>query len=212
MTANSGYSDKRTRAFIEDYNRVVIIVPSAWGATRVEFKVYGGGVETLNNDGFRDPTHGTLMFFAGATDLRNVAKALYQVYEDGFFACENASIAGVIRAKTMYTPFVQPDITQGMVLDPLVYGCNLIVSNDIGSNITYVSLPQGDAYNGMVVRIYEPFITRSARDTAIRGAFAVPGNMGSYSQMTPNMNCIVELTNIGGSQWVVSNPELCTLQ
>ena len=193
-------------------SRLMAVKDSAEADAAVVAGMYGGGVETLNNDGFRDPTHGTLMFFAGATDLRNVAKALYQVYEDGFFACENASIAGVIRAKTMYTPFVQPDITQGMVLDPLVYGCNLIVSNDIGSNITYVSLPQGDAYNGMVVRIYEPFITRSARDTAIRGAFAVPGNMGSYSQMTPNMNCIVELTNIGGSQWVVSNPELCTLQ
>ena len=57
MTANSGYSDKRTRAFIEDYNRVVIIVPSAWGATRDEFKVYGGGVEIPITDFYCNP-HG----------------------------------------------------------------------------------------------------------------------------------------------------------
>ena len=146
-------------------SRLMAVKDSAEADAAVVAGMYGGGVETLNNDGFRDPTHGTLMFFAGATDLRNVAKALCRIYEDGFFVCENASIAGVIRAKTMYTPFVQPNITQGMVLDPLVYGCNLIVSNDISSNITYVSLPQGDAYNGMVVRIYEPFITRSARES-----------------------------------------------
>lgn len=45
--------------------------------------LYGGGVDSLNNAGFKDPTHGILMMFAGATSIQNVAAAKTRIYGDG---------------------------------------------------------------------------------------------------------------------------------
>lgn len=45
--------------------------------------IYGGSDETLNNAGFKDPTHGILMMFAGATNVQSAANAKTRVYGDG---------------------------------------------------------------------------------------------------------------------------------
>lgn len=44
---------------------------------------YGGSDETLNAAGFKDPTHGILMMFAGAENVQSVASAKTRVYGDG---------------------------------------------------------------------------------------------------------------------------------
>lgn len=45
--------------------------------------IYGGGVEALESSGFKDPTHGKLMIFAGASSINKVASAATRIYEDG---------------------------------------------------------------------------------------------------------------------------------
>lgn len=44
---------------------------------------YGGSDETLNAAGFKDPTHGILMWFAGAQNVQSAASAKTRVYGDG---------------------------------------------------------------------------------------------------------------------------------
>ncbi len=44
---------------------------------------YGGSDETLNAAGFKDPTHGILMMFAGAENVQSAANAKTRVYGDG---------------------------------------------------------------------------------------------------------------------------------
>lgn len=44
---------------------------------------YGGSDETLNAAGFKDPTHGILMWFAGAENVQSAANAKTRVYGDG---------------------------------------------------------------------------------------------------------------------------------
>lgn len=45
--------------------------------------LYGGGVESLNNAGFKDPTHGILMMFSGSASIQSVASAKTRIYGDG---------------------------------------------------------------------------------------------------------------------------------
>lgn len=58
MTEHSFFSDRRTRAFIEDYDRIVVFVADAWGVTRDEFRVYSGGVSVPITDFFSNPHEG----------------------------------------------------------------------------------------------------------------------------------------------------------
>ena len=50
--------EKRTRAFIEDYNRIVVFVPDAWSVTRDDFRVYSGGVRMGIADFYSNPHEG----------------------------------------------------------------------------------------------------------------------------------------------------------
>lgn len=56
---------------------------SAEAAAAVVAGLYGGGVESLNNAGFKDPTHGILMMFAGAENIQSIDKAATRIYGDG---------------------------------------------------------------------------------------------------------------------------------
>lgn len=58
MTDRSAFSDRRTRAFIEDYNRIVVFVADAWGVRRDEFEVYSGGVSIPIADFYSNPHEG----------------------------------------------------------------------------------------------------------------------------------------------------------
>lgn len=50
--------EKRTRAFIEDYNRIVVFVPDALSVTRDDFRVYSGGVRMGIADFYSNPHEG----------------------------------------------------------------------------------------------------------------------------------------------------------
>lgn len=67
--------------------------------------IYGGANENLNNGGFKDRTHGTLMQFAGASSAQDVANAKYRVYEDGTMFAESGVFGGLIkRSPKIITP------------------------------------------------------------------------------------------------------------
>lgn len=68
------------------------------GSDNIVAGMYGGGVESLNNSGYKDPTHGTLLIFAGATDVQNAATAKTRIYEDGFFTSINGYFDGEIKS------------------------------------------------------------------------------------------------------------------
>ena len=42
MTENTAYSDRKKRAFIEDYKRIVLFVAGAWGGTQDDLKGVSG--------------------------------------------------------------------------------------------------------------------------------------------------------------------------
>lgn len=64
-------------------SRLMAVKDSAEAAAAVVAGLYGGGVESLNNAGFKDPTHGILMMFAGAENIQSIDKAATRIYGDG---------------------------------------------------------------------------------------------------------------------------------
>lgn len=69
--------------------------------------LYGGGVDSLNNAGFKDATHGILMMFAGATSIQNVAAAKTRIYGDGtLYTSKLVAQAGTIAGFTIGTGYI----------------------------------------------------------------------------------------------------------
>lgn len=69
--------------------------------------LYGGGVDSLNNAGFKDTTHGILMMFAGATSIQNVAAAETRIYGDGtLYTSKLVAQAGTIAGFTIGTGYI----------------------------------------------------------------------------------------------------------
>ncbi len=69
--------------------------------------LYGGGVDSLNNAGFKDTTHGILMMFAGATSIQNVAAAKTRIYGDGtLYTSKLVAQAGTIAGFTIGTGYI----------------------------------------------------------------------------------------------------------
>lgn len=64
-------------------SRLMAVKNGTSASAAVVAGLYGGGVDSLNNAGFKDPTHGILMMFAGATSIQNVAAAKTRIYGDG---------------------------------------------------------------------------------------------------------------------------------
>lgn len=56
--------------------------------------LYGGGVDSLNADGFEDPDHGILMMFAGADNIQSAKSANTRIYEDGYLITNNIEANG----------------------------------------------------------------------------------------------------------------------
>lgn len=63
--------------------------------------LYGGGVPVLDNGGYKDAEHGTLMMFAGATGANTASSANYRVYEDGTFYAASGVFSGLLRYKVI---------------------------------------------------------------------------------------------------------------
>lgn len=64
-------------------SRLMAVKNGTSASATVVAGLYGGGVDSLNNAGFKDATHGILMMFAGATSIQNVAAAKTRIYGDG---------------------------------------------------------------------------------------------------------------------------------
>lgn len=64
-------------------SRLMAVKNGTSASAAVVAGLYGGGVDSLNNAGFKDATHGILMMFAGATSIQNVAAAKTRIYGDG---------------------------------------------------------------------------------------------------------------------------------
>lgn len=56
--------------------------------------LYGGSDETLNAAGFKDPTHGILMMFAGAQNVQSAASAATRIYGDGHIVTNDIEASG----------------------------------------------------------------------------------------------------------------------
>ena len=64
-------------------SRLMAVKNSSEVGAAVVAGMYGGGVDSLNNAGFKDPTHGILMMFAGSANIQSVASAKTRIYGDG---------------------------------------------------------------------------------------------------------------------------------
>lgn len=64
-------------------SRLMAVKNGTSASAAVVAGLYGGGVDSLNNAGFKDATHGILMMFAGATSIQNVAAAKTRIYGNG---------------------------------------------------------------------------------------------------------------------------------
>ena len=63
--------------------------------------MYGGGNEELDNSGYRDGEHGTLMMFAGSSNAQSVANSKFRVYRDGTVYWEKGVSTGLHKYKTI---------------------------------------------------------------------------------------------------------------
>lgn len=129
---------------------------------------------------------------------------------------EGAEISGTIRSTVAYSPFVRldaEDVGNGGMLDPLKYGCNIVLGNYYMSKTRYVRLPMTPEYAGMRLLIYEPMITRMSGNTALVARFSKPGSFDVPTTFQPESNRLVELIAIplngldSGIQWIVTNPD-----
>lgn len=59
--------------------------------------LYGGGVSGLDNNGYKDNSHGTLMMFAGADDAQSANTADFRVYSDGCLFANSGTFGGIIK-------------------------------------------------------------------------------------------------------------------
>ena len=85
-------------------SRLMAVKNGTSASAAVVAGLYGGGVDSLNNAGFKDATHGILMMFAGATSIQNVAAAKTRIYGDGtLYTSKLVAQAGTIAGFTIGT-------------------------------------------------------------------------------------------------------------
>ena len=88
-------------------SRLMAVKNGTSASAAVVAGLYGGGVDSLNNAGFKDPTHGILMMFAGATSIQNVAAAKTRIYGDGtLYTSKLVAQAGTIAGFTIGTGYI----------------------------------------------------------------------------------------------------------
>ena len=110
---------------------------------------------------------------------------------------KNAVIEGTVKARSTYMPFVDvsaASIGQNGLLDPFKYGCNIILTNGIGTGVDTVRLPMTADYSGVRLAIFCPIVTRSGTSTVLRGKFT-PFDQGIElaTLFAPYGNAMVEL-------------------
>jgi len=88
-------------------SRLMAVKNGTSASAAVVAGLYGGGVDSLNNAGFKDATHGILMMFAGATSIQNVAAAKTRIYGDGtLYTSKLVAQAGTIAGFTIGTGYI----------------------------------------------------------------------------------------------------------
>ncbi len=88
-------------------SRLMAVKNGTSASAAVVAGLYGGGVDSLNNAGFKDTTHGILMMFAGATSIQNVAAAKTRIYGDGtLYTSKLVAQAGTIAGFTIGTGYI----------------------------------------------------------------------------------------------------------
>lgn len=102
---------------------------------------YGGSDETLNAAGFKDPTHGILMMFAGASNIQSVASAKTRIYGDGHLVSASADITGKITATsgviggfTINQSYMQAGATPSHPTEGMYLGSDFIRFNKFDSS------------------------------------------------------------------------------
>lgn len=63
--------------------------------------MYGGAVDVLNSAGYKDPDHGTLMMFAGASSVQYARNAKFRVYGDGTIYANDGVFEGVVKHQVL---------------------------------------------------------------------------------------------------------------
>lgn len=108
--------------------------------------IYGGGVSSMDDNGFKDPSHGTLMMFAGANNAQSANSAEFRVYSDGCIFANSGTFGGIMkRSKKIisnininnYTFF---DVNNTRVLDLAKTGSFITFGALTTSNLT-IRLP-----------------------------------------------------------------------
>lgn len=59
--------------------------------------IYGGANSTLNDSGYTDSEHGTLMMFAGAENAQSASSAKFRAYSDGTIFANSGIFSGVVK-------------------------------------------------------------------------------------------------------------------
>lgn len=110
---------------------------------------------------------------------------------------KDAVIEGTVKARSTYMPFVDvsaASIGQNGLLDPFKYGCNIILTNGIGTGVDTVRLPMTADYSGVRLAIFCPIVTRSGTSTVLRGKFTTfDQGIELATLFAPYGNAMVEL-------------------
>ena len=119
--------------------------------------VYGGGVSGLDDNGYKDSSHGTLMMFAGADDAQHASSADFRVYSDGCIFANSGTFGGIMkRAKKTISSanlndFTYLDVNATRVLDLTRTGSFITFGSLSTPNLT-IRLPwySSDASKGSI--------------------------------------------------------------
>lgn len=115
--------------------------------------IYGGDSEMLNESGYQDATHGTLMMFAGAPSVGEVSESDFKVYEDGYMEARTGAFSGLIYNKTIvidtnnfFDYFESTGETNNYKFksSASIAGCNLVI-NDVQAD---------NAFGNVTLHIY----------------------------------------------------------
>ncbi len=117
-------------------SRLMAVKNGTSASAAVVAGLYGGGVDSLNNAGFKDTTHGILMMFAGATSIQNVAAAKTRIYGDGtLYTSKLVAQAGTIAGFTIGTGYIG---SENLIGSEYFYLSSSVIKN--GKKDTYAMI------------------------------------------------------------------------
>lgn len=164
-------------------SRLMAVKNGTSASAAVVAGLYGGGVDSLNNAGFKDPTHGILMMFAGATSIQNVAAAKTRIYGDGsLFTKALYADGGEIGGFKIYSDrIVAGDYDSGSDEMRLYKSLLRFRSPKTGSEVSIGTSVLPSSVGGVSCPMYVDNSDSSADDRI--GIFVnVSGSVGMYSE------------------------------